>query len=178
MSVPDQLREKYLQFCASPLRNSEMIERDLDKLLKNPDVASIAFNKPHILMVGTRPVIIEDEGQLYKIGEFIFFLVRRRQGRVWETAFRFANVTSAIYEKDLPVYMHPHIVIEEDTYGIEMHTGNLCIATGRFEIYHALRKGHINTAVTALMTALRTYGTGQPFCSVINWPTIREISDV
>jgi hypothetical protein len=170
-----KLLQQYLTFCESPLRGPEPIEVEFHRLLKHPEVTYVAFHKPHILMVGTKTIRIHWMGEDYIIGEFIFFLVRKRVGRVWETTFRFANITNTLDERYLddtlhPTYLHPHIIVQ-DYKDIEILTGELCISSGQFEVYQALRKGHIDKVVELLFITLRTYGTGRPFIPIEYWPT-------
>lgn len=181
MSAEEDVLRQYLTFCASPLRTEQSIKDEYQQLLRNPDVTHVAFHKPHILMVGTKSVVIENNKKDYEIGEFILFLTRKREGRVWETGFRFANVTNPICEFNgqhvlETIIMHPHIMgFKYDD--IALSVGELCIANGQLPIYQALRKGYINTAVSHLMVVLHTYGTGVPFRPVEYWTQIIKETD-
>jgi hypothetical protein len=171
----DQLTQ-YIEFCASPLRDKASIEAEYYELCRNPNIKFILLHKPHILALGTSPLIIPWQGVEYEIGEFIIFFIRKRVGRVWETGFRFTNINNAveIYDKQnilQKLVMHPHIISKkyED---IEAPTGDLCISAGQFAIYQSLRKGLINRAFSHLWTALRLYDTGMPFFDVEDWPLL------
>ncbi len=174
MTTPQALLlRQYLTFCESPLRGPESIEVEFQRLLQNPEVTHVAFHKPHILMVGTTPIVIRDEQVDIEIGEFIFFLIRKREEKIWETGFRFSNTTSPIctwnHESTLStMIMHPHIMAHEYE-DIALPTGELCIAHGQLEIYQALRKGHMDRVVALLLVVLKTYGTGQPFLPASHW---------
>ena len=183
MSNEQVVLQQYLEFCASPLRTEQSIKDEYQQLLRNPDVTHVAFHKPHILMVGTKMIVIHDDDKDYEIGEFIIFLTRKRIERVWETSFNFTNYTHPINrpnKKGEPedVAMHPHIVwwsseIESE---IEAKAGDLCIANGQMPIYQALRKGYINTAVAHLIVVLQTY-CERPYLSVDHWPQVTKELD-
>lgn len=174
----DRLKAQYLAFCASPLRTERDIITDFEHLCRNPAVTHLVFHKPYILAIGTSPLIIEHERCSYKIGELIIFFIRKRIGRVWETAFFVANPTGALPDEEDPIgekgrYIHPHILLC-DYSDITFPVGELCISSGQFVIYQSLRKGIISRAFAHLWAALHVYGTGQPFLSVCHWPQIRE----
>jgi hypothetical protein len=169
---------QYIEFCASPLRDAASIEAEYAELKKNPFIKMVAFHKPHILMLGTAPLIIPWDGVEYEIGEFIIFLIRKREGRVWETGFRFANISHPVEFYDLEgvnrgFCMHPHI-ISFNYDDIECTTGELCISSGQQVIYQSLRKGLVNKAFVHLWLALKMYGTGSSFCTINFWPQFLE----
>ena len=181
MSNEQVVLQQYLEFCASPLRTEQSIKDEYQQLLRNPDVTHVAFHKPHILMVGTKTIVITSNDIEYEVGEFILFLIRKRVGRVWETRLRFANMLHPPHEFNgkhvlETIIMHPHIMGVEDS-DIDFPTGELCIASGQLPIYQSLRKGYINTAVAHLMVVLRTYGTGAPLRTIEHWPQIIKDSD-
>lgn len=175
MAKQDMLAQ-YIEFCASPLRNATEIEAELEELQKNPDVKYMAFHKPHVLMIGTPLLVIHWKGIDYEIGEFIIFLTRKRDGRVWETGFRFANVTNSIELCDMEgvvrdICIHPHIC-QDEYLDIGLHVGELCISNGQNIVYQSLRKGFINKAFVHLWAALKIYGTGKPFFKIEDWPSL------
>jgi hypothetical protein len=181
MSPHSKVLSQYQEFCASPLRTREEITAEFEELCRNPAVTHLAFHKPHILMIGTKPLIISWEDLKFEIGELIIFFIRKRVGRVWETGFFVANPTGALPSADEENYkkgcfIHPHITLcnHED---INFPVGELCISAGQFVIYQSLRKGLINMAFSHLWTALHVYGTGQPFCPVEFWPSFVEESN-
>ena len=172
MIVSDEFRQEYYRFCANPLRSQAAIDEDLDALLYHNAVVSVAFCKPDILAIGTQMLIIEYKGLSYEIGEFIFFLKRERNGKIWKTNFRFLNITEELWAES--GVMHPHIIeMIDDAIG-DLPTGQLCIARGQTQVHQALRQGIMSIAFSALDVALRTYGTGKPFLSIEHWPILSE----
>lgn len=67
---------QYQEFCASPLRTKEDIAAEFEELQRNPHISKLAFHKPHILAIRTKPLIIPWKGIDYEIGEFIIFFMR------------------------------------------------------------------------------------------------------
>lgn len=174
MTISETFRRDYHLFCASPLNSHDSIEKDLLALQSNKYVRGLAFREPHILMIGTAPVLISFLGIEYDIGDFIFFLIRKRVGRIWETDFRFLNVNNSVDDAyPNKIVVHPHVLQDEDnTYKLDPAVGRLCISKGRFAVCQDLRKAHINNAVTRLMLVLRTYDTGVPYFDVDEWPLL------
>jgi len=165
---------QYMTFCANPLRGEVQLFTELRTLAALPFVVSLKFYNPFTLMVGTESVVILHNHERYAIGEFIFFIRRRRIGRVWETGFRFLNVTHPMSDDVGNNYfdcMHPHIAVEKYP-AINTPTGMLCIARGQFGVYQYIRKGEIHFAVSRLWEILHMYGTGTPFSDVTNWPKL------
>ncbi|MEN9920755.1 MAG: hypothetical protein RL538_648 [Candidatus Parcubacteria bacterium] len=165
---------QYQEFCASPLRTKEDVAAEFEELRRNANITQFVFHKPHILAIKTKPLFISWEGVDYEIGEFVIFFIRKREGRVWETGFRISNVTGAILdenqdEKEMGCYVHPHVILS-DYEDISFPVGELCISEGQYVIYQSLRKGFVNKAFSHLWRALQTYGTGQPFLPLENWP--------
>jgi len=173
-SEQNAFHRQYLNFCANPLRDEKQLTEELNTLAALPFVVSLKFYNPITLMVGTQSIVIVHNKGRYEIGEFIFFIIRRRIGRVWETGFRFLNVTHPMTDDVGNNYfdcMHPHIAIEKYP-AINTPTGRLCIARGQFGVYQYIRKGEIHFAVSRLWEILHTYGTGTPFSDVTNWPKL------
>lgn len=172
----DPFTEQYLAFCANPLRDNQQTITELPQLASLPFVKMLRFYNRSILMVGTDSVIIENNGHQYDVGEFIFFLIRRRVGRWWHTDFRFMNVT---YPPPDPkededyyfAYLHPHIMAYPYT-PIKATTGKLCISRGQFGVYQYLRRGEMHLAVPRLWEILHAYGTGSTYEDVEHWPLI------
>lgn len=178
MTAQQDILAQYIEFCASPLRDIASIEAEFETLQRNPDVKFVAFHKPHILMLGTSLLVIPWEGTNYEIGEFAIFLIRKREGRVWETGFRFANVTNAMVLFDgegiaRDLCMHPHMYT--DRYNdIDIPVGELCISSGQHVIYQSLRRGLVNKAFTHLWATIQIYGTGRPYCEIEGWPLLHK----
>jgi hypothetical protein len=167
---PSPERLRYLSYCKNPFRNDEIVSGEFDELLAIPAVTHVAFHTDdNILMIGTSLISISnpDTGGLHDIGEFIIYLYRSREGRIWNTAFCFQN-THGLVEH----YHHPHISKANLT-GVG-EVGMLCIQRGQFHIYQHLRNGEIPTAVNLLIEILKTYTKSGPFKALESWPERKQ----
>jgi hypothetical protein len=158
-------RQRYIQYCKNPFRNSKIVSAEFDELLTIPEVQYIAFRNADILMIGTSLISIThpQTNHVHDIGEFIIYLYRCRAGRIWETGFCFQNIRGTVEG-----FHHPHIstkkVIDLGNVGI------LCIQKGHFHIYQHMRNGDIPTAVRLLLQVLHTYTMRGPFKHLESWP--------
>ena len=168
VTARDRLKARYVQFCKNPLRDEKALAAEFEQLALLPKVTHIALRDPHTLMVGTSVISITEPKTdvVYDVGEFIIYLYRQRQGRIWDTGFYFQNINGTV-----DGYHHPHINVRDVPGFGEL--GLLCIQRGQFHIYQHLRSGEMHFAVSLLIDVLQTYDGKGIYRPVEMWPRRR-----
>ncbi len=173
-----EVMKNYLALCSNPLRGDDQLLAEYEELKQNPRVKIIAFYRADIMMVGTDEIVVTVGGTKYCIGEFIIFLIRKKDKGYWKVDFRFQNATHAQHTYDMSgqlitnTYHHPHIM-DMKCGIIDAPSGRLCINKGQFSVYQHMRKGEMHSATSCLIEILETYPTGNPYRAATSWPEWR-----
>lgn len=169
--------QQYIDFCQSPLRDKEDIEADLARLAALPMVKLLAFADdtkiPNTLMIGLRPLIIQDPKTQkdHFIGNFIVYITRYREYPVWQSDFELVNLNPQ-YVNGYPEHFHPHMTIRDHA-----HLGNvayICIQEGQYNIFQYIRRGQLDLAMILIINLLHSLGPNAPFKPINEWPLARK----
>jgi hypothetical protein len=169
--------EKYVSFCASPLRGEEEIRDDLAKLIAQPMVKMLAFVDKNImrstLMIGLNPLYLRnpETNLLHFIGNFIVYVSRYRDYPVWVANFELVNLNPV--SRGDSVYYHPHMLEDDRDYH---KVAYICISRGRYPIFQYIRKGELHFAMELITNLLYSLGPDAPFYDIRHWPLARRQS--
>jgi hypothetical protein len=170
--------EKYVSFCASPLRDKGEIREDLAKLIAQPMVKILAFVDetimPSTLMVGLKTLFLRnpDTGLVHYIGNFIVYITRYRDYPEWVANFELVNLNPT-YRDQTPFY-HPHM--REKEHSPLGKVAQICISRGRYPIFQYIRKGELHFAMELIINLLQSLGPDVAFYNIKHWPLARRQS--
>lgn len=178
---PEAFLDKYLAFCASPLRVESEILTDLIAVNRLPLVQQIAFTsktpkKPSMFMISLGPIIIFDKqaNVQRRIGNFLIYLDRQKNDQYWDVEFFLRNVDGCRVVTNskghaTASFMHPHMSKDfNDDLGFSV--AYICISQGRSAIYTAIRLGKLSLAILLISNLLHSLGPDQAFLPIHQWP--------
>lgn len=157
------LLKQYIHFCQSRFASSRMLEEDLEKLLRIPEITDISFAQNDSglsMLLGTAHVyIVSPTTHLtHDIGEFVVVINKGNK------SVRFANVTRTVMRDDDYGLFHPHV---------PANSGRMCIQSGLTLLEEHIGNGRMYDAVRIIVQAL-FITNGTPYLPVHNWPLKEE----